>query len=93
MIINMDKKISWLPHYLHRQSPLRGGIQCRPLNLGFDRKHYANASGSPIGKRFGGRDPYHVERDGEQVHLSEALTLEAIKEIDQAVKKEKPFFL
>jgi arylsulfatase A-like enzyme len=69
------------------------GFSADPLNLGFDRKHYANKSGSPIGRRFGGRDAYHVKRDGEQVHLSEALTLEAIKEIDQAVKEEKPFFL
>ena len=64
-----------------------------PLNLGFDRKHYANESGSPIGRRFGGRDPYHVKRDGEQVHLSEALTIEAKNEISDAVKEQKPFFL
>lgn len=64
-----------------------------PKNLAFDRSHYANESGSPIGKRLGGKDAYHVDRAGEQVHLSEALTLEAIAEIDAAVEDEKPFFL
>lgn len=64
-----------------------------PLNLGFDRKHYANHHGSPIGKSCGGRDAYHVERDGQQVHLTEALTLEAKAEISAAVNDGKPFFL
>jgi arylsulfatase A-like enzyme len=64
-----------------------------PKNISFDRTHYATASGSPIGKKCGGKDPYHVDRDGQQVHLTEALTLEAIAEIDAAVKDEKPFFL
>jgi len=64
-----------------------------PLNLGFDRKHYANHKGSPIGKKLGGKDAYHVDRDGKQVHLSEALTLEAKSEISEAVKDNKPFFL
>ncbi len=64
-----------------------------PLNLGFDRKHYANHKGSPIGKKLGGKDAYHVARDGKQVHLSEALTLEAKSEISDAVKDDKPFFL
>lgn len=64
-----------------------------PLNLGFDRKHYANHKGSPIGKKLGGKDAYHVDRYGQQVHLSEALTLEAKSEISAAVKDEKPFFL
>ena len=71
----------------------KGKFGADPLNLGFERKHYATASGSPIGKRFGGRDPYHVKRDGEQVHLSEALTLEAKNEISDAVNEQKPFFL
>ncbi len=61
-----------------------------PLNLGFDRKHYATHSGSPIGN---GSDRYHVKRDGEDVHLSEALTLEAKAEITQAHRDGKPFFL
>ncbi|TWT81311.1 Arylsulfatase [Planctomycetes bacterium CA13] len=64
-----------------------------PLNLGFDRKHYANHHGSPIGKSCGGRDAYHVERTGQQVHLTEALTLEAKNEISAAVNDGKPFFL
>jgi len=69
------------------------GFSADPLNLGFERKHYANASGVPIGKSCGGRDDYHVKREGQQVHLTEALTIEAKAEISEAVKDEKPFFL
>ncbi|KAA1260730.1 Arylsulfatase [Rubripirellula obstinata] len=64
-----------------------------PRNLDFDRIHYANHYGSPVGKDFGGNDAYHVDRGGEQVHLSEALTLEAKAEIREAVQDDKPFFL
>ncbi len=67
-----------------------GSFGADPLNLGFERKHYATHSGSPIGN---GRDRYHVKRDGQDVHLSEALTLEAKAEITQAVNDKKPFFL
>lgn len=67
-----------------------GSFAADPLRLGFDRKHYANHSGSPIGN---GSDRYHAKRDGENVHLSEALTLEAKAEISEAVKDDKPFFL
>jgi arylsulfatase A-like enzyme len=69
------------------------GFSADPLNLGFDRKHYAGEWGSPIGKRCGGKDAYHVKRDGQQVHLTEALTLDAKAEISEAVKDKKPFFL
>ncbi len=69
------------------------GFSADPLNLGFDRKHYANDSGSPIGKSCGGKDAYHVNFNGEQVHLSEALTIEAKNEIADAVKANQPFFL
>jgi len=69
------------------------GFSADPLNLGFERKHYANASGSPIGKSCGGSDAYHVNRNGKDVHLSEALTLEAKAEISAAAKDQKPFFL
>jgi arylsulfatase A-like enzyme len=71
----------------------KGTFGADPLNLGFDRKHYANHKGSPIGKKLGGKDAYHVERNGKQVHLSEALTLEAKSEISQSVQDKKPFFL
>ncbi len=67
-----------------------GTFGADPLNLGFDRKHYANHSGSPIGN---GSDRYHVKRDGQDVHLSEALTIEAKNEIGSAVRDDKPFFL
>lgn len=67
-----------------------GSFGADPRNLGFDRKHYATHSGSPIGN---GSDRYHVKRDGKDVHLSEALTLEAKTEITEAVKDNRPFFL
>jgi arylsulfatase A-like enzyme len=67
-----------------------GTFGADPLNLGFDRKHYATHSGSPIGN---GSDRYHVTRDGKDVHLSEALTIEAKVEISAAVQDDKPFFL
>lgn len=69
------------------------GFGADPLNLGFERKHYANASGVPIGKSCGGSDDYHVNLKGKDVHLSEALTLEAKAEISAAVNDQKPFFL
>ena len=70
------------------------GHRCAdPTNLGFERHHYSPGHGSPVGKLYGGKDAYHVERDGKQIHLSHALTLEAIKEISAAVSENKPFFL
>lgn len=69
------------------------GFSADPLNLGFERKHYANASGVPIGWNCGGSDDYHVNRGGKDIHLSEALTLEAKAEISSAVEDQKPFFL
>ena len=67
-----------------------GTFGADPLNLGFERKHYANHNGSPIGN---GSDRYHVKREGEDVHLSEAITIEAKAEITAAVDEKRPFFL
>jgi len=77
-----------------------------PLNLGFEVNiagHAAGGPGSYLGKynfsaewRGGGHiwdvpglDKYH----GKDVFLSEALTLEAMAEIDRAVEEKKPFYL
>ncbi|MBG81593.1 MAG: sulfatase [Phycisphaerae bacterium] len=80
-----------------------------PLNLGFHRNIAGHASGAPAsfyGKhdfsragRTGkegpgiwdvpGLDAYH----GQDIYLTEALTEEALKEIDLSVEEDKPFFL
>lgn len=77
-----------------------------PLNLGFDKNiggHAAGGPGSYLGRynfsaewRGGDRiwdvpglEKYH----GEDIFLSEALTLEAMDEIDLAVEDKKPFYL
>ncbi|MEM7263544.1 MAG: sulfatase [Planctomycetota bacterium] len=77
-----------------------------PLNLGFDVNvagHAAGAPGSFLGTqnfsaawRKGDRvwDVPHLEKyHGKEVFLTEALTIEAKRTIDDAVKKEQPFFL
>jgi arylsulfatase A-like enzyme len=77
-----------------------------PLNLGFDVNVAGHAPGGPgshwgeknfsaawrNGARFWdvpGLEQYH----GQDIYLTEALTLEAIKELDQSVANEQPFFL
>ncbi len=77
-----------------------------PLNLGFDVNIAGHAPGGPgshwgeknfsaawrNGARFWdvpGLDQYH----GQDIYLTEALTIEAIKELDQCVENEQPFFL
>ncbi len=75
-----------------------------PLNLGFDVNvagHAAGAPGSYLGKASfssGGADniwnvPGLETYHGKDIFLSEALTIEANKAIDQAVKDSRPFFL
>lgn len=62
-----------------------------PLSVGFDRNRYGGATGSPNGN---GSDSYHqILPNGSEVHLSEALTLAANEEIDDAVTDGVPFFL
>ena len=82
----------------------RDSIGSDPRNLGFD----INVGGSSIGqtgsyygtKSFGaevpkpthavpGLDEYH----GQEIFLTEALTREAIKHVQESVRQEKPFFL
>ncbi|EKB51149.1 sulfatase [Cecembia lonarensis] len=78
-----------------------------PLNLGFDINiagHAAGGLGSYLGENnFGnatpgahtlpwgvpGMEKYH----GHSIHLTEALTLEAIAALNEAKKKDQPFFL
>jgi arylsulfatase A-like enzyme len=77
-----------------------------PLNLGFDVNIAGHAPGGPgshwgeknfsaawrNGARFWdvpGLDQYH----GQDIYLTEALTLEAIKELDQCAAQQQPFFL
>ena len=77
-----------------------------PLNLGFDVNiggHAAGGPGSYYGKNnfsakwrngdeiwdIPGLDSYH----GEDIYLTEALTIEANKEIDKAVRDNTPFYL
>ncbi len=77
-----------------------------PLNLGFDVNiggHAAGGPGSYYGKNnfsakwrngdeiwdIPGLDSYH----GEDIYLTEALTIEANKEIDKAVSDDTPFYL
>ncbi len=76
-----------------------------PLNIGFDINiggHAAGAPGSYLGiDNFGndkkGREVWAVpgmeDYYGEDIFLTEALTLEAMKAIDTAVATKKPFFL
>ena len=77
-----------------------------PLNLGFDVNIGGHAAGGPGSyhgdKNFSaafrkgdrvwdvpGLEAYH----GKQINLTEALTIEALKAVDAAVKAEQPFFL
>ena len=76
-----------------------------PLNLGFDINIAGHAAGAPesyLGtENFGngkpgkedwavpGLEKYH----GQNIHLSEAITLEALKAVDSAVASKQPFFL
>jgi len=78
-----------------------------PLNLGFDVNiagHAAGGLGSYLGENnFGNAEPgsltlpwgvpgmekYH----GDSIHLTEALTLETITALNEAKKKDQPFFL
>lgn len=77
-----------------------------PLNLGFDINIAGHAAGGP-GSYYGkynfsaawrkgdriwdvpGLEPYH----GQEINLTEALTQEAIKAIEQAVRDNVPFYL
>jgi arylsulfatase A-like enzyme len=77
-----------------------------PLNLGFDVNIAGHAAGGP-GSYYGkynfsaawkngdriwdvpGLEKYH----GQDIFLDEALTLEAMAEMEKAAKKEKPFYL
>ncbi|MGH1540979.1 MAG: sulfatase-like hydrolase/transferase [Arenicella sp.] len=58
--------------------------------VGFDVNRYGNKSGMPIGN---GKDRYQQKHDDKEIHLTEALTVAAKEEIDQALSDEKPFFL
>lgn len=76
-----------------------------PLNLGFDINIAGHAAGAPesyLGmENFGngkegkedwavpGLEKYH----GKEIHLSEAITLEALKAVDSALTRKQPFFL
>ncbi len=75
-----------------------------PVNLGFDVNIAGNSYGQP--GSYYGEDGYghlkgnkrravpHLEKyHGTGTYLTEALTLEANKEIEKAVKERKPFFL
>lgn len=78
-----------------------------PLTLGFDANvagHAAGGLASYLGERNFGNDPDAVvqtpfavpgleEYWGEDIFVTEALTLEAKKQIDTAVMADKPFFL
>ncbi|MEM8736516.1 MAG: sulfatase [Planctomycetota bacterium] len=81
-----------------------GTVGSEPLNLGFDVNVGGAAFGAP-GSYYGEKnygwgtkrehhavphlDAYH----GSKTFLSEALTQEAIKQVDASVKEEEPFFL
>ena len=71
----------------------KGSFGADPLNLGFQHKYYADHNGTPRGENHGGRDAYHINKNGEQVHYSEAITRAAKSEIDTAVNNKTPFFL
>lgn len=77
-----------------------------PLNLGFDVNIGGHAAGAP--KSYYGRDNFgntpefagtpwpvpHLEAyHGQDINLTEVLTLEAKKSIDQALRMHKPFYL
>ena len=77
-----------------------------PLTLGFEVNIAGHAAGSPasyygknnFGNKPDGKSPLAAVPGLEQYHgtdtfLSEALTLEAIKALDKAQQKDKPFFL
>ncbi len=76
-----------------------------PLNLGFDINiagHAAGAPGSYYGEQdFGNGNPNRTtwavpglsKYHGQDIYLTEALTLEAIEAMDSVVQTEKPFFL
>ncbi len=76
-----------------------------PLNLGFDVNiagHAAGAPGSYLGtNNFGngkkGRETWAVpgleKYYGKNIHLTEAITQEALISLDSAVAKQQPFFL
>lgn len=74
-----------------------------PLHLGFDINiagHAAGAPGSYYGeKNFSGQDdriwdvPGLTAYHGKKINLTEALTLEAIRAMEQAVAVKKPFYL
>lgn len=77
-----------------------------PLTMGFEVNIAGHAAGSPasyygknnFGNKPDGKSPLAAVPGLEQYHgtdtfLSEALTLEAIKALDKAQQKDKPFFL
>lgn len=77
-----------------------------PLNLGFDVNvagHAAGGPGSYLGEhhfsaafRKGGSEwdvPGLEKYHGKDINLTEALTLEATREMEKAVREKKPFFL
>lgn len=79
-----------------------------PKSLGFDVNiggHAAGGPGSYLGTQNFGNDlktgkrkndwsiPHLEAYHGKDIFLSEALTLEALKAVDSAVKRDKPFFL
>lgn len=81
-----------------------GSIGVDPLNLGFDVNIGGNSNGHP-GSYYGeegygnikgqkARAVPHLEKYHNQpIFLSEALTLEANKEIETAIEENKPFYL
>jgi arylsulfatase A-like enzyme len=81
-----------------------GAYAENPLNLGFDINIAGNAYGQP-GSYYGSAGYGHItgkkrravpgleKYHGTDTFLSEALTLEAVKQVESAVKAEKPFFL
>ncbi len=82
----------------------RNDCACDPLNLGFDANIGGSAGASPASylgtENFASANPRaltnvpHLEAyHGKDIFLTEALTLEAIKLMDKAVKADKPFFL
>jgi len=78
-----------------------------PLNLGFEKNiagHAAGAPGSYFGeKNFGNASPQELtlpwgvpgleQYHGDSIHLTEALTREAIRALEAARRQDKPFFL
>ncbi|MGL5637668.1 MAG: sulfatase-like hydrolase/transferase, partial [Bacteroidales bacterium] len=76
-----------------------------PLQVGFDKNvagHAAGAMGSYLGEKSFGNDrkdaatwgvPHLDTYHGKDIFLTEALTQEATKLMDEALNQEKPFFL